>query len=294
MKISIESQGITNALGYEKGFAAMKEAKFDAVDFGLYSFPLSFFEDEEELFAYFKEVKHYAEQSGIEFGQFHAPFPSYHHKDEEASRKAREAIIKSIKITSLCDCKYIIVHPCFKGELQESFSKDEEWKLNIEFFYSLIPYLKQYNVICCLENMWAYDCNNGKKYAAICSDPHEANRYIDALNEIAGEELFGFCLDTGHLLLVGIDSYHAVKVLGKRLKTLHINDNDGLGDIHLCPYMGVGNWERFCVALKETGYQGTLNFESGATQGRFPPQLRQQVLNLTAEVGLLFSKMIEE
>lgn len=43
MKISISNGGITDVLGYEAGFAAMKKARIDAVDFGLNAFPLDFF-----------------------------------------------------------------------------------------------------------------------------------------------------------------------------------------------------------------------------------------------------------
>ncbi|HHX79503.1 MAG TPA: sugar phosphate isomerase/epimerase [Acholeplasmataceae bacterium] len=253
-----------------------------------------FFRRRGEVVDYFEEVKFYAKLNDIEFGQFHAPFPSYYYNDETASNRAFEAIIKSIKITSFCNCKYIIIHPCFNAEIQNSLSKEEEWEVNINFYSSLIPYLKEHKVICCLENMWCYDRENSKKYSAICSNPYEAKRYIDALNEIAGEELFAFCLDTGHLLLVGADPYHFIKTLGGRLKTLHINDNDGLGDLHLCPYMGVGNWDRLCEALKEVCYQGTLNFETATTQRRFHPQLIQPVLNLIGEVALLFTNILEE
>lgn len=287
MKISISNGGITDVLGYEAGFAAMKKARIDAVDFGLNAFPLDFFEDEDKLWEYFKEVKRAAEDNGIEFGQFHAPCPSYIHGNEEATRKVREAIVKSIRIASYCGSRYIIVHPCFIT------NEEEEWEENIRFYSSLIPHLQENGVICCLENMWAYD-DSGKIYGAVCSEAQEANRYIDVLNEISGEDLFAFCLDTGHLILAGIDFDYPVKTLEKRLKTLHINDNDGLGDHHLCPYMGVGDWNRFCKALKEIGYQGNLNFETGPQVQRFGAPLVQEVTSLIGGVGRFFSKMIEE
>lgn len=55
--------------------------------------------------------------------------------------------------------------------------------------------------------MWGQDWITKKIYSAICSDIPEACVYIDKLNEIAGEKLFGFCLDTGHLNLLGLDPH---------------------------------------------------------------------------------------
>ena len=76
-------------------------------------------------------------------------------------------------------------------------SKEEEWEVNIAFYRELIPLLKECGVICCLENMWCQDWKTKKIYMGICSDMEETNRYIDTLNELAGETCFGFCLDIG-------------------------------------------------------------------------------------------------
>ena len=61
---------------------------------------------------------------------------------------------------------------------------------------------------------------------------------MDTLNEIAGEKLFGFCLDTGHLLIVCRDVYAAIIELGDRLIALHVHDNDGVHDDHNAPFVG--------------------------------------------------------
>ena len=94
----------------------------------------------------------------------------------------------------------------------------------------------------------------GKLTEAVCSDPYETVHYIDELNKLADERLFGFCLDVGHATLLGKDLYRFISILGDRLQVLHVHDNNGLQDEHLFPYMGITNWDRFCRALGEYNY----------------------------------------
>ena len=50
--------------------------------------------------------------------------------------------------------------------------------------------------------------------------------------------------------------------LGARTKILHVQDNDGLTDMHQAPGRGKTDWMQFLKALKEVGYNGTFNFET--------------------------------
>ena len=80
----------------------------------------------------------------------------------------------------------------------------------------------------CLENL--YESVGGRLVEGVCSAPEEAVRYIDSLNEEAGEERFGFCLDTGHLNLVKRPPYETVLRLGRRIKTVSYTHLSG----HIC------------------------------------------------------------
>ena len=119
-----------------------------------------------------------------------------------------------------------------------------------------------------------------KIYTASCSDMNETCRYIDELNAIAGEKRFGFCLDVGHLLLLGIDPCNAIEALGDRLVTLHVHDNNGIDDGHTLPYLGVCNWKRFVKGLRESGYQGNLNYETESFNKIFPKELIPAALKM--------------
>ena len=165
-------------------------------------------------------------------------------------------------------------------------------KDNIAFYSELIPESEKYGVICCLENMWGQDWRTKKIYVGICSDMAETNRYIDTLNKIAGETCFGFCLDIGHLTLLGIDCYEAIQALGSRLVALHIHDNGGITDDHVIPYTGVTIWNRFLRGLAETGYTGTLSFETAESQRKVPSELIPAMLAYTAKIGKYFDSEI--
>ena len=128
----------------------------------------------------------------------------------------------------------------------------------------------------------------------MCSDFHQAAEWIDRLNDIAGEELFGFCFDAGHCLLTGQNMRYSLNVIGKRLKVLHINDNDGHTDWHVAPYMGVGNWEAFIDGLRDIGYDGDLSFETFNVLNRYPEPMWRTALQLIAETGAYFGKRIQE
>ena len=177
------------------------------------------------------------------------------------------------------------------------YNKDIEKKMNIAYFKMLIPMLKQCKVGVCFENL--YEGMGQRIVEGVCADPYDAVWYIDTLNEMAGEELFGFCLDTGHLQLVKRDPYEFIKVMGSRLKVLHIHENDAIGDLHQMPYT-FGNskddgqiWERLYKGLKDTGFNGTLSFETYPCVNSFPKPMTGAVLKTICDIGKYMAESID-
>ena len=74
--------------------------------------------------------------------------------------------------------------------------------------------------------------------------------------------IVGVCLDANHANLHE-DLSHAVRVLGDRLITLHISDNDGLDEKHWMPGQGVIAWPFFINTLKACRYRGAWVYEIG-------------------------------
>lgn len=302
MKIAVQTGDILDRFGIDEGFRMMKEAGFDSVDFNLdhvlrgreiknnvcQSMIDGPIEHALELARPYKEA---AAKYGITFYQAHAPFPFYVDGLDEMNEYLFEILEKCCAICDYVDCRLMIVHPAFNG-YDKWLEHDEEWNLNIERYSRLIPYLKKYNVTCCLENMFV--SHKGKIYGAVCSDMYEACAYIDELNSIAGEKKFAFCFDTGHALLIGKDVYNALLQIGDRVEAFHIHDNDGISDQHVIPYTGKLDWERFIAGVKAIGYKGTLSFETFAAANNFNPELVPDLLKLIAATGKMFARRIEE
>lgn len=303
MRLSVQTGTPVKKYGIDKGFEMIKAAGFDCVDFG-FDGPtweevanaknISLFEDENVMNAYIDEINAAKKKHGIEIGQCHAPFPAYIKDNEAAIKMMRDVTIKSVEICGKIGCKILVVHPAFNGSARFPTKRETEWEWSMELYTSLIPYLEKYGVTCALENMWGQDWATKAIYTAICSDIPEACRYIDKLNEIAGKKMFGFCLDTGHLTLLGLDMAVAIEQLGDRMCALHVHDNDRINDLHICPYDGISNWERFILGMKRSNYKGTLNFEADGTLARKPGDVYVPALAQLYAIGKYFDKRISE
>ena len=292
--------------GIDAGFAALKEAGFEAIEYAFITPDINwddmkagkrskFFEDE-----YFwnnaKELKVASAKYGIELAQCHAPMPSYiSGASDEGNGLLRDYMVKTIEFCGFLGIPRVVIHPLFDGSYRfPKLTKEDEIELNFDFFCSLIPSLKANGVLCCLENMFCQDWKSKKIYTAICSDMNEVSYYIDGLNRIAGEECFGFCLDIGHLLVLGLDAKTCLEKLGDRVKALHIHDNDGFDDLHIAPYLGLNDWEKFLKGLIAINYTGDLNFETGGSLNPLPPALIPSMMRYIADTGKFFRARIEK
>lgn len=97
-------------------------------------------------------------------------------------------------------------------------------------------------------------------------------RSADGLLQVirdAGDKNFGICLDTGHLHLSNKEGHivqtqgEFIRKAGHYLQALHIQDNNGLGDVHQMPYSaryGI-DWQDVMRGLREIGYKDLFNLE---------------------------------
>ena len=300
LPISVQTGGLEGFYGEEEAYRLIKEGGFDAADANIDHLMSwgdvvnkrlpSWFENghEKELIEKAQPWKNGAKKYGIVNYQAHAPLPSFLMKDPEDpfNDVMLDVMKKCLMICDVIDCRRLIIHPAY-CDYQHRLTPEKEWEINMERYSALIPEAKKYGVMICLENMFT---TNKRPYEAICSNIPMACRYVDELNALAGEKVFGFCLDTGHLLLLGKDIKDAMIQLGDRIEAFHIHDNDGVSDQHLAPYMGVMDWERFCQGLEAIRYRKTLSFETFNAARRYPKELIVEGLRLMAETGRMFAR----
>jgi len=264
---------------------------------GFTSFNALFNSDIPEILEFFKPIKQAAEKYGIEITQAHAPAPLYVDGNQDATEKCYEMLEKTMAICSYFSCRYLVVHPI---DLAFAHGREYERQINFEYYKRLIPFAQKYNVVICLENMFV--SFNKHITEGVCSDCHEAVNYIDKLNEMAGEEIFGFCFDLGHMTVLGKHIPESLKMLGHRVKLLHIHDNDGIQDHHCMPYTYVRNWGKstvtdwkgFVEGLRAINYQGEFDFECSTGCRLSPVEVLPAALGYVYAVGKYFAKALEE
>ena len=303
LRISIHpADTFLRAGGIDEGFAMMRRAGVEAIQFGLSCYvmpskdvranaPSVLDSPPEEIFALLRPYKEAAERHGIAFSQIHAPYPMWAPDNERLNARMPAIMRKSIAAAGYLGCGQIVIHPAAPAQNSDRLSAEEEWALNRRLYSEMIPVLKEHRVTALLENMFSRG-EEGTRYASVCADFREAARWVDELNALAGEERFAFCLDTGHCHLARQNLNRAVRVLGPRLAALHIQDNFGHLDDHRAPYMGNINWPSFLESLKAVGYRGDLNFEAMAAIDRYPAEMTESCLRLLVLTGQYFRQTI--
>ncbi len=309
MNICVQSGGLTGHFPVNELFQHIADAGFSSVDLNIDTSisrqvllnkrnqGLTIYEKSmPEIIAHFQPEIDAIKAAGLYIYQAHAHFPAVVPKDDLTTLDySIELYRKQILLCQYMGCRRLVIHPICHDKTDKAHSQKFIDELNVKLYTSLIDTIKQTDVIVCLENLF-YGFS-GMIMEGACSDPHDAIALIDMLNETAGKECFGICVDTGHLNLLGKNQYNYITALGKRIKAFHIHDNDGKSDLHLAPYTGTVDWEDFCRAVKEIGYEGDLSFETFAQyRPERIPEKRAVLpfLNLVAEMGRIFRTKIGE
>lgn len=311
LSVGVQSKNIVSDDYPIEGFEMMKRAGFSCCDFSLnsyltnltlYDYRRSTFFDQSlsRLKEFFRPHKEAAEAAGIFVNQMHMPYPSYvPGAPEEINEYLLKVVApKSIEICAFFGCPYIVVHG-FKlaGYLGSELA---EWEKTEEFLNSLAPMAKELNIIICMENIYTISGNHIAE--GPCCDAGKAVARIDRMNEKYGAEVLGFCFDTGHANLVGIDFEDFISTLGNRLKVLHIHDNDGVEDLHQIPFTFSRNrenesstaWQGFLTGLRKIKFDKVLSFETAPVLSAFPGQMKREVLRFIVEIGNYFAGEIEK
>jgi sugar phosphate isomerase/epimerase len=209
----------------------------------------------------------------------------------EFDKKAYDAIIRSMEFAAIMGVRNIIVHP--KQHFTYIYGENPRIlrDINLEFYNSLIPYCKDFNITVCLENMWQFDSER-KITPSTCSCLQEFNEYIDLIDSpyIQG------CLDIGHAIIAKENVAEFIRGIGKRLKALHVHDTMGDWDAHRVPFTlnHFSYWQEIMTALKDAGYEGELTFEADNTLKLVPDSLLIPTAEYMVKIGRTLIDMFEK
>jgi sugar phosphate isomerase/epimerase len=309
LQIGVQTKNIVNDIDPASGFQFMKEAGFSCGDFSLNSYLLNssiyrlelndfFNKSHRELEDYFTAHKTASKKAGITINQMHMPYPIY---VPNGSSEVNDFLLnvvapKSMRICSFLECSNLVVHGY---KLARNLGNEEiEWKYTEEFLDTIAPLAKEMKITICIENI--YSSIGSHIVEGPCCDAVKAAERIDKFNDKYGAEVLGFCFDTGHANLVGIDFEDFITTLGSRLKVLHIHDNDGISDLHQIPFTFTKtrenkpstDWDGFIRGLKNIKYDKVLNFETAPVLNAFPEEMKFTTLKFIADIGKYFSNKI--
>ncbi len=309
LQTGVQSKNVVDDINPSEGFRLLKSVGFSCADFSLNGYLLNtdiyqanlnrFFDASvQELERFFAPHKKAAREEGITINQMHMPYPIYvPGRGADINGYLQEEVaVKSMYVCRFFDCPHIVMHGLkltrFLG------SEEAEWAYTQRFIEQIAPLAKEMGIIICIENL--YDGIGGHLIEGPCCNAKKAAERIDRINDAFGGEVLGFCLDTGHANLVGIDFEDFITALGGRLKVLHIHDNDGVRDLHQIPYTftrtrentSATDWEGFLSGLRRIRYDGVLSFETAPVLTSFPEGLKKEALAFIAQIGRYFAEKI--
>ena len=235
-----------------------------------------------------------AARLGISFYQSHLPFvkgcsmlraPAYQNPEYRAyfEECLRRAYVAGGKL----GVRWAVAHPLSFPEY--NFEAGASLEANHAFYDRFVELGIQHGTGTAFENMLpSLDRSLPMRY---CQHYEQLIELVDSFKS----PMVGICWDTGHANQMQLDQGRALRALGSRLKTLHINDNHyGNRDEHLLPYMGTVEWPEVMDALVEIGYEGTLNYETGPVARGASGEFQMSLIRLTYRNGQFLLDLYEK
>lgn len=286
MLLSTQTEALGARIGDIEAIRIIAEAGFDAVDFSCFSME----QDDAPLNgAHYRQIcrqlRDAAQDHGVCFNQAHAPF-AFSWSSPQGEQTAHQRIARSMEIAALLGAPHIVVHPLhhwrYHGREEMVFEK------NVAYYQSLVPLCQQLGVKVCVENMWQRDPLRNVIVDDVASRADEFARLLDRIDSpwVIG------CLDLGHCGLVGENPADAVRTLGaRRLRALHVHDNDLLCDSHQIPYWGKTDWAGVMRALAQIGYEGDFTFEADKFLHAYPTEFLPAVMKFLHDTGRMLIEL---
>jgi len=227
---------------------------------------------------YVKDIAALGKRWGVEFTQSHLPYYDIFASNDPARVSLMEELIRrSIMASGELGVKWTVTHPGTFYDAGPDTKKSLE--KNIEYYSAHLLTAKKAGVGIALENDFEYQGNYRQRI--FCADVQELCELADAFND----PLIGVCYDFGHANLCGGFHRENLRIIGKRLKATHVQDNHFLRDDHLMPFFGKTDWASAMAGLAEIGYDGDLTYEIQEFARYMPNELKYLAVELSVKIG---------
>lgn len=215
-----------------------------------------------------------AARAGMRIRYAHLPFDYPPAGDGEGWARFTLASMRAIEQAAAWGVDCAAIHP--RSFTKTDYDADREYDAALTFLRPFCERARSCGLALGIEIM----------RGAGASAPARIRRFgtdTDVLIRLADELETGVCWDTGHGHISLQAQGKSIRKIGGRLKMVHINDNFAEDDVHLAPFLGRIDWAEVMKALKDIGYDGSLNLE--VTCNRLPEPLREPYAAYMAAAG---------
>lgn len=183
-----------------------------------------------------------ADERGLKLVQAHSPLGRplvFDDEHEEFVRLTKQ----SITAAAYLGIPNIVVHSGYAKDMP----KAETFKQNKLFYEDILKVAEKHGITVLTEN---FNKMFDEHYYWVDSaeDLSELIEYID-------HPLLKACWDVGHGNLQELPQHEALKMLGDKVRALHIQDNMGNDDHHTFPFTGTLNFDSIMHGLQDINYK---------------------------------------
>ena len=269
-KVSLAIGYFQNRYGDMEALNIAARLGLDAVDFETigkhwdYRNPDSIYaKSDEEIVEYCTGLRRHAQSLGIEIGQTHGRITGFRNIPEEDDALIANARLDCLAAAAL-GAPHVIIHSVTTIHMGADADPALMHSLNLDMFRRILPFARQYGVKIASET---FGDATGK---GCCDFFGNINEFLKSYNRVCGTDdnahWMCTCVDTGHSNKAtrfnnNPSAGDVIRMLGKHVEVLHLNDNDTLTDQHKPPMTGTLNWNDIFDALDEVGYTGNYNME---------------------------------
>ena len=272
-KVSLATGALQNRYGHKEAIKIAADIGTDAIDFDLSLNCFStgrkdsiYTKSDDEIITYFTELGEYARSLGIEIGQTHGRITGAYPPCEE-NEKPNETLFKDARIdcmaTKALGAGITIMHNTTTIFWKPEADPKDMRNGNFDMFMKYMEYAKEFDVKIATETF-----GDAPNFGTV-DFFGDISEFLMTYNRICAvkdyDKYLGICADTGHsnkATRFGNPSpADVIRMCGKNLIALHLNDNDTFTDQHKIPGTGTIDWKDVFDALDEIGYCGNYNME---------------------------------